>query len=238
MTMLSRFSTLGGAPTDPYWTSVSYLLVGNGANGTTTNIVDSSSNNVSNTITGSVVISTAQSKFGTGSSVYFPGSSSCLALTSAGALCAFGSGAFTIEGWLYLPNTSIMQFIYDSRPTGTQGLYPTIYILGGVMYLFANSLNLITSSSIPANQWFYFAVSKSSGSTRLYIAGTQSGSTYTDSNTYLNGSDKPFIGSSAYYIAGVDSPLNGYLYDLRITKGVGRYTGSTMSVPTAPLPIG
>ena len=59
MSMLSRFATLGGLPGDPYWANVSYLLVGNGANGTTTNIKDSSSNNLTTTITGNTVISTA-----------------------------------------------------------------------------------------------------------------------------------------------------------------------------------
>jgi hypothetical protein len=28
----------------------------------------------------------------------------------------------------------------------------------------------------------------------------------------------------------------GYLGELRVTKGVGRYSGSTMTVPTAPFP--
>ena len=114
MSMLSRFATLGGAATDPYWANVSYLLVGNGANGTTTNIKDSSSNNATTTIVGNTVISTAQSKFGTGSSVVFDGSGDYLTYPS-NTIYAFGTGDFTIECWVYFSVVQQCAFFQTSN---------------------------------------------------------------------------------------------------------------------------
>lgn len=235
MSMLSRFATLGGGG-DPYWNNVSYLLVGNGANNTTTNIVDSSKNNLTTTVNGSVVISTAQSQYG-GSSVSFPGSSgSYLNLPSAGTLCTFGTGDFTFEFWVRFNNVSSQQLVYDSRPTGSNGAYPGVYLAtDGTLIYYANSINAITSGSLSANTWYYVAVARSSTSTKLYVSGNQVGSTYSDSTNYLNGSSRPMFGASGYFTGTTDN-FNGYIYDLRITKGVARYTGSTMTVPTAPLP--
>jgi hypothetical protein len=224
--MLSRFATLGGVPTDPYWSSVSYLLVGNGANGTTTNIKDSSSNNVATTISGNTVISTAQSQFGSGSSVYFDGSGDYLTLANS-SLFNFGTGDFTIEGWFY----------FTTIPSST---FPSLFQVGGGLYFnFRGSSTIAltdtttvyaqSSSGITSGSWHYIAVVRGSGVSRVYVNGT-GGTAVSCTVSFPQGTPYVFAdpGTSAYNA--------GYLYDLRITKGVARYTGSTMTVPTGPLP--
>jgi hypothetical protein len=68
-------------PTDPYFSNVSLLLHGDGANGSTT-IVDSSPSPKTVTAVGNAQISTAQSKFG-GSSLAFDGSGDYLTVQVA-----------------------------------------------------------------------------------------------------------------------------------------------------------
>ena len=70
---------------------------------------------------------------------------------------------------------------------------------------------------------------KNSGSTRLYINGTQSGSTYTDTNDY--GSTSPLIIADYGVPVSGANQLNAYIDDLRITK-YARYT-SNFTPPTS-----
>ena len=230
--MLSRFATLGGAPTDPYWANVSYLLVGNGVNGTTTNIKDSSSNNIATTIFGNTVISTTQSKYGSGS-VYFDGSDDYLTLPNT-SLLSFGTGDFTCEGWVYCTNL----------PASDGTSAPCLYYTGaaGILFSFWQGNMKVSSdfvadfvtypsASIVNNGWFYFAITRSGTSMRGFINGTQIGGTTTVSNNLGNAG--VVIGHYAY--AGYNRQFQGYLYDFRVTKGVCRYT-STFTAPTAPFP--
>jgi hypothetical protein len=54
----------------------------------------------------------------------------------------------------------------------------------------------------------------------MFIDGTQTGSTYTDTNSYVQQSQRPTIGAEGVTIG--NSPLNAYIDDLRVSK-VARY---------------
>jgi hypothetical protein len=73
-------------------------------------------------------------------------------------------------------------------------------------------------------------LSRSSGVTKLFLNGTQTGSNYTDTNAYLVSASRPIIGSNGFDLL---IPFNGYLDDIRITKGYARYTAN-FTAPTAP----
>ena len=79
-------------------------------------------------------------------------------------------------------------------------------------------------------QWYHIAVCRASGSTRMFVNGTQVGSTYVDTTTYLQ--TPVFIGSS--YL-GTTELLNGYIDDMRVTKGLARYTAN-FTPPTTAFP--
>ena len=178
-------------------------------------------------------LSPARSKFGNGS-MYFDGTNDYLmAENIVTDLYAFGSGDFTIEMWIYInsfPGAGSYIVFYDSRPTSTNGAYNTLTLKGSTMVYYANTADRITSGTLSINTWYFIAVTRSGTNTRLFIDGTQVGSTYTDSTAYLNPVDRPIIGGDGFAAA---SSFNGYMNDLRITKGIARYT-TTFTPPTTP----
>ena len=148
---------------------------------------------------------------------------------------AFGAGNFTVEMWIRTsttagPSQSIV--LYDSRPTSTNGIYPMMYFETNVFYYYVNGNNEITVTGISTNVWTHIALVKSSGSTKIYVNGVQTGGTYTDGNTYINGADRPIIGRSGYASTGF---VTGSISNLRVVKGTAVYT-TNFTPPNSPLP--
>ena len=242
MSMLSRFATLGGLPSDPYWTSVSYLLVGNGANNTTTNIVDSSSNNVTTTRVGSPVISTAISppaitNAGSGT-VYFPGSTAYLSLPMS-SLFQVGAGQFTIEFWIYVSSivslTSVAgNFNIVAYPGNCNG-WDIIFNGSSMVFRWGSpSYNDTGTATIPTGQWNHVAVVNTGSQIKMYVNGAQGG-TPSSNNIITNFSlSNLFVGFGGSSSGLSIPPFTGYLYDFRITKGVCRYTANYTPPPFPP----
>jgi hypothetical protein len=80
------------------------------------------------------------------------------------------------------------------------------------------------------NSWQHIAVSRVSGSTKLFINGTQSGSTYADSRNH--GALPLTIGRDAS--SGATTYVKGYMSNIRVIKGTGLYSAN-FTTPTAPL---
>jgi hypothetical protein len=215
---------------DPDYSNVSLLLHGNGTNGSTT-ISDNSPTPKTVTAVGNAQISTAQSKFGA-ASILLDGTGDYLDISSNSAF-GYGLSDFTIELWVYRNVSSAVQVLLDQRP-GASGLLlmPTLYFSATTLFYYANGSNRITGGVVTASQWVHIALSRSGTSTRLFLDGLQTGSTFTDTFNYINSPVR--IGDGNDGVSPTAS-LNGYIDDLRITKGVARYTGN-FSVPTAPFP--
>ena len=221
-------STTITVPTAPVTniTNTSLLL-----NFTNAGIYDATSKNDLETV-GDAKISTAQSKWG-GSSMAFDGTGDYLQTNVATPdLYVFGSGDFTIECWIYLNNTTGLQIIYDGRPAGTQGPQPTLYVTSGQISYYTSNANRIAGSTLSSATWYHIALARSGTSTRLFVNGVQVGSTYTDSTVYTNTALRPQIGQDG---SSNGNFFNGYIQDLRVTKGYARYT-SNFTAPTAAFP--
>jgi hypothetical protein len=168
-------------------------------------------------------------------SLSFNGTSRYLSVPSDTAF-AFGSGDFTIEFWLYVltfPTNPAIAQLFDNRPASTQGAYPLIYLnFDGSIRFWVNSADRITSSVIPSDTWNHIAISRSGTTTKIFINGTQSGSSYTDTTSYLTSTVR--IGAGYSGGASIINFLNGYISNYRVVKGVAVYTGN-FTVPKVVL---
>lgn len=182
---------------------------------------------------GNAQVSTSVVKYGTGS-IALDGNGDYV-VEPTNLNFGYGTSDFTIEFWLYLNTASADQTLV-SNLSNAASTNPHLYYLNntGIRY-YTNSADRIIGASLAPNTWYHIALCKSSGSTKLFINGTQTGSTYTDTNNY--GSSAP-LGIGTYWSSNspvVSSTLNGYVDDLRITKGYARYTAN-FTPPTAAFP--
>ena len=217
-------------PVDPQFGSVSLLLHGNGANGSTV-ITDSSGSPKTVTAVGNAQISTTQSKFG-GSSLAFDGTGDYLSVPNDGTL-QMGSVNFTIEFWIYFNSLSGYQTPFDKGVVSTGALVLQTDLNNGRMIVWVQGVPLITESSNGSTAtWTHYALVRNSGTLKLYRNGAETGSVA--NSTDFNSAETVGIGAYASYSPGSVS-VNGYIDDLRITKGVARYTAN-FTPPAAPFP--
>ncbi len=221
--------TISAIPTAPYTSDANTRLL---LNFTNAGIFDGTMKNNLETV-GNAQVSTAVVKYGSGS-LAFDGSGDYAYAISSVANSALGSGDWTVEFWLYTNVGSTEMNIIDWRPPNTVGNYFTLYIKNtGILAYYVNGADRITSgTAISTATWTHVAVSRSGTSTRMFINGTQSGSTYTDSANYLGVVDRPAIGGAG---TPAFSHLNGYMDDIRVTRGVARYTQNFIP-PSVALP--
>jgi hypothetical protein len=161
--------------------------------------------------------------------MYFDSTAGYLDITGSPDL-TFGTNDFTIELFIYINVLGTFMNFYDSRPAGINGFYPTIYKHSdNSIRFFTNNTQAIIGPLLVTGQWYHIVVSRVSGSTRMFVDGTQVGSTYTDSNNYLNPASRPRIGANGTDAA---ADVNGYISNLRVLNGTGV---TSVTVPTAPL---
>jgi hypothetical protein len=199
--------------------------------GTNTGVQDATGKNDLITV-GSIKTQSNTAKYGTGA-MYFDGSTGYLQNLSAinKQLFAFGSGNFTVELWVYPlsqgghgsgNNDCLIDF--RNNISGGAGVCGVLYIYnnGTSVNWFVNGAIAISGSSISNNTWNHIAVSRSGTSTKLFINGTQAGSTFSDSTVYVASP----ITIGQFYDGSGGGYFNGYIDDLRITNGVARYTAN------------
>jgi hypothetical protein len=209
-------------------------------NFTNAGVVDATAKNVLETV-GNAQISTTQSKWG-GGSMSFDGTGDYL-VEPANDLTNFGNGAFTVEGWVRINATGSFQAIYSRTLASTSGYGGTwvrvtdTNVLQGAFSSGTSAHDIIISgtTALTTGQWYHFAWVRSSNTFYLYLNGSQEATTTSSVTMYASG-DRVSVG--ALFVTGsAVNTLNGYVDDLRVTKGLARYTGSTYTVPTAPFPV-
>jgi hypothetical protein len=222
-----------GTVIDPLIASTSLLLRGNGTNGSTS-FTDESPNNLTITNNGSVTVNTTTKKYGTGSMAF--SGSNYLKNSGLGYVTAYGTADFTFEFWFNWSNSiSSANLIFDCRPDGGTGNHFCVYITSAsILRFFSNGATAIEGSgTISTNTWYHLAICRNNGITKMFLNGTQTGSSYSDSNNYTGVINGPRIGGSSAISA--DSFV-GYIDDFRITKGYARYTAN-FTPPTYEDPI-
>ena len=224
-------------PIDLNRSNVSLLLHGDGANGSTT-IIDNSPSPKTVTVAGNAQISTAQSKFGgaslvAGSSPDFIWGSNRIQFPP-GPGFAYGTGDFTLEYWTFPTVENTTRIIYSQTISGANYFMSGISSGNLARFTFAvtgGGANVF-GPAVPINTWSHVAVVRLNGVVTVYadgVGGTPGNCTQDFNNTtYI-----PTIGG--YSHDGGPEPASGYLDEVRITKGVARYTAN-FTPPTAPFP--
>jgi hypothetical protein len=228
---------LGAVPQvvpDPYFEYTTLLLPGNGTNGAQNNtFLDSSTNNFTITRNGNTTQGTFSPFSQTGWGNYFDGTSGQFLNTVANTAFNFGTGDFTVEGWVYPTSTSGTRPIVEIRTSAANSTGFALLSQSG-----ATTLNVYTNGgfagastgSIATNQWNHVALVRSGNTWTYYINGTSSGS-FTNSSTQSDG------GTTGPKIAGSTTAGEiwiGYISNIRIVKGTAVYT-SNFTPSTTPL---
>jgi hypothetical protein len=228
-------------PADPYYGAVSLLLHGDGADGST-QVIDSSVNPKTVTVNGNAQISTTESKLN-GSSLKFDGSGDYLTIPALSDF-DFGTGDFTVEFWSYIVSTSddwgriIECGAYNDTNTWRINYNSRSDALMFQCSNSSGSRSEIATTTSGLNEWRHYAVTRSGNTIRMFVNGIREGTTLTftdsfDAPTQLGGLSIGVGLSSVNYGTSLNNYLNGYIDDLRITKGVARYT-SNFTPPTQP----
>ena len=186
---------------------------------------------------GNAQISTSVVKYGTGS-MAFDGTGDGLYRPPTPNL-DFGTGNFTIEWWMYFSSKSGFQTImsYGYTPETSTGWLIQTGSGDGKIVFYKQSGGVTvasdTGSTVNTGEWYHMAVVRNSGTTTIYRNGTSVGSG-SDTNNYVATTAKFYLGGGSS-TAFDNFFFNGYIDDLRITKGYARYT-ATFTPPTAALP--
>lgn len=210
-------------------TNTSLLL-----NFTNAGIYDATSKNDLETVGNAQVSTAINNAFGANTGVMkFDGTGDWLTSVNNPAF-NLGSGDFTVELWLYITTNQSANTIVSNRSggSGTNTMW-SLQFYGAtnrIDWHTGTAIVLSASSTISTTTWTHVAVSRASGTIKMFFNGTQV-ATASDTRDYsYNGPTQ--VGYEAYGTAGY---LNGYIQDLRITKGYARYTAN-FTPPTAAFP--
>tara|TARA_R110000765_G_scaffold328917_1_gene419807 strand:+ start:1539 stop:2663 length:1125 start_codon:yes stop_codon:yes gene_type:complete len=230
---LDQFKITGSTVGDVYFPKTKLLLPLDGSNGATTTS-DSSNSNHTITFAGNAQISTAQSKFG-GSSLYLDGSGDEIDLGSSSdwnwPTPSGASGDFTIEFWhRRTATTNWGSFFSTYNAIGSAGF---VFGYSGTTNKLAwyNSAWVYASNggntTLAVDTWYHIVAVRYGSTTKFYLNGLEEYS-FTDSASY--GTAKLWLGGR-----GGDTYVEGYMDDVRITKGLARYTSAFTPPTTAHL---
>lgn len=198
-------------------------------------LTDSSLNNLTVTAFGNVSPSTSVKKFGTGAA-YFDGNTNYLSISTSPQF-GFGTGDFTIEAWVY-PTAlqSDIVAVVDLRSSVSSngvGLFIGASYVPNKIFFYngSNNTSVITDTEVLLNTWTHIVGQRKNGEWSVYINGVKDAQII-NSLGDVTSSRPCFIGTAC------DSPgssrnFTGYIDDLRVTKGVARYTSNFTPLTSA-----
>ena len=228
---LDYIKTFGSTVGDTHFSKVTAMFNFDGSDGdTTTAGLDASNKNLSLTYSTGDQLSNTQKKFGA-TSLYVADN---VTISSSDGF-NFGTGDFTIEGWFYLTQFN-NHFLYDqwagtSSGAGNNQIYVKSDEGGAIRVYYDGSSKFTTTGGFSLNTWTHLAVVRYSNTIKVYFNGTADGTTQSYSGQYGK-TGTVYIGEQH---AGGGGAPQMYVDDLRVTKGLARYTSNFTAPTTAHL---
>jgi YD repeat-containing protein len=206
---------------DAYFENVSLLLHGNGSNGQAS-IVDASLSHRAVVANGNAQLTTTQSRFG-GASMLFDGSGDYASLVHDWVLEP--NSDYTLEGWIRPSAVTGVRAIACKRPSVAFSGFQFL-VNGGKLDLYVagsgSVLNLVGSTAVAPNAYQHVAFVRSGNVFYLFLGGHLEGSGAISGN-YVESSDALLFGRCQ---PNFSWDFNGAMDEIRITKGVARYTAN------------
>jgi hypothetical protein len=145
-------------------------------------------------------------------------------------------GSFTFEAWIY-PTDLSQNFhaILGKYGNWYWGVYGgassgLVRMLGGGGSIVATS----AAGAVVVNQWQHLAITRDNNNvTRIFVDGVQSGSNGSSTENFSNTTD---LSVGSYQGTGDGYDWRGYLDDIRMTRGLARYTAN-FTPPTSALAV-
>ena len=147
----------------------------------------------------------------------------------------FGTGDYTIEFWMKTDlsvNTSNWQLPIS---VGSMQLWVQTSSKYLSPYWGTSSIIQTSNDVIKDDYWQHIALTRESGTTRLYVDGVNKGSTTTSTNFGTSGSNEVSFGENLY-VGGGYFTMAGRFAGIRIYKGTAKYTGTSGFNPNMEKP--
>ena len=193
-------------------------------NFTNASVIDAAMMNDLETV-GNAQISTAVKKYGTGS-MYFDGIGDWL-LGKSPTTLNFGTGDFTVEAWV---NFSPFVSTYPQLLSSNASAAPQFAFTSTTIYYYNGAVTFSGNYTWSTGVWYHVAWTRQNGTFRMFVNGT---SVYSGSISDNITSTDFMVGA---YAGGASNGIfAGYIDDLRITKGIARYTAN-FTPPAQALP--
>lgn len=216
----------------PSAANVKLLCHFDGTNGQTTT-VDSSLNARTVSTNGGEALSTTQSKFGGASSVSAASGSKRWTCADS-ADWHFGSGQFTVEGWIYFTSApSSVHSLVSQWPFGSLGFFFG-HVSGSLAFYYStigsDNPSVGAAWTPTLNTWYHIAADRDASNVlRVYLNGAVHASA-TVASTFFDSTGLLDIGGSITWFG-----PEGYVDDVRVVKGEAVY-GGAFTPPAAALP--
>jgi hypothetical protein len=225
---------------DTYYNNVSLLFAMDGADAATT-VADLSGTPHAIVFENNAQLDTAKKKFGT-ASLLLDGTVDSIYVTDPGTDFDFGTGDFTIEMHVLfskLPSaaTADIQTLISMDQTGLRSWRLQFDATNKLQWTYSTNGTTVTTVADTAavidtaEQWYHVAVTRATNVIRMFIDGVLVHESDEGSQNYVTaGARRVSIGRMFW--SGFEYELYGSIDNLRVTKGVARYT-ATFTPPTA-----
>lgn len=242
------FLTTLGAGSDPHAANVVLLLSCDGLNNSVS-VIDSSSPPKTGALIGAgVAVSLAEKKFGA-SSFEFNGLTDALYIDNFEKIKLSSSSNFTIEAWINLRSARQGACIISERYQPGQSGISYAFGISGPDSMESNGRRLffgtfwgswqrvVSGVDIPLDTWTHVAVTRTAADNRvrLFIGGQLVGAATLSNVTGLDNPARNFYIGRRWDSSMTYHVFDGYIDDIRITRGVARYT-ETFFPPAAGFP--